>query len=119
MWSLWTAVEVVGWVKEREKRLEPAGRRLAQSSEAARVGVADGGDVRGAVGVEEDDDSNGDFGRLVFVGVGVVVASCVLVRVDLMVKTPWRLGRGGHVECPLGWVYMCSLPFFVKFELLN
>lgn len=65
---------------------------MVQRRKAARVGVADGGDVGGAVGVEEDGDSEGDFRRsaasifdaLVVVGVGVGV---VVLRVDLMTRT--------------------------------
>lgn len=53
--------------------------------------------MRGAVGVEEDGGSEGDFGRsaasilgLVVVGVGAV--SVVVVRVDLMTRTRRRVG---------------------------
>lgn len=66
---------------------------MTQRSEAARVGVADGGDVRGAVGVEEDGDSEGDFACLVFVMLGVAfvgIGVVVLVRVDLMMKRTSR-----------------------------
>ena len=49
--------------------------------------------MRGAVGVEEDGDSEGDFACLVFVMLGVAfvgIGVVVLVRVDLMMKRTSR-----------------------------